>query len=155
PWNVMDVDHADTTHGLLYLRGMGREANAFRAQSKLYRVRVDGTGLTLLTPEPGEHAGSYSPDGRFFVDTYSSTDVPPVIVLCSTESGKVIRELERADISYATSLGWKPPTVFDVTSADGVTPLHGVMWKPTNFDSTRRYPVVDHIYPMPLGSHTN
>ncbi|MGH7460192.1 MAG: DPP IV N-terminal domain-containing protein [Longimicrobiales bacterium] len=154
-WNVMDIVHADTIRGTFFLRGTGREPNTFRAHSKLYRVQPDGAGLTLLTPEPGEHTGNFSPDGRFFVDNYSQIDVPPVIVLRSTENGRVIRELERADISYAASLGWKPPTVFDVISADGVTRLHGVMWKPTNFDSTRRYPVVDHIYPMPLGSHTN
>lgn len=153
PWNVIAVEKVDSTRNVLYLSGKGREPEHFRANTMLYRVRPDGSGLTLLTPEPGDHSGNFSPDGRFFIDTYSSTDVPPVVVLRSTENGRIIRELERADVSYATALGWKPPTVIPLTAADGVTPIHAVMWKPTDFDSTRRYPVVNHIYPMPLGSH--
>lgn len=155
PWNVMAVDKVDSTRNILYLRGRGRESDHFHGNTLLYRVRPDGTGLTLLTPEPGDHAGTFSPDGRFFIDTYSSTGEPPAVVLRSTENGRIVRELERADVSHATALGWEPPTVVRLTAADGVTPIHAVIWKPTDFDSTRRYPVVNHIYPMPLGSHPN
>lgn len=150
PWNVTDADF-DSTRSTLFVRGNGREANTFKGHTKLYRMRPDGSGLTLLTPEVADHTPNLSPDGRFFVDTYSTTDVPPVTVLRSSDNGRVIRELERADISNATALGWKPVEVHTLTAGDGA-PLYAAVYKPTNFDSTKRYPVVDHIYPMPLGA---
>ena len=154
-WNVLDVPHSDTTHGVFFVRAAGREPNQFKGHSKLYRMRVDGGALTLLTPEKGEHSGNFSPDARFFVDTRSSADEPPVITLRSTDNGRVIRELERADLSPATALGWKPREIVSLTASDGATPLYAAVFRPTNFDSTKRYPIVDHIYPMPLGSITN
>ena len=151
-WNVMDVVHSDTTHSVFFVQGMGREPGQFKGHNKLYRMRTDNGALTLLTPEKGDHSGDFSPDARFFVDTYSSDEEPPVIVLRSAENGRVIRELERADISNATALGWRPREIVTLTASDGATPIYAAVYKPTNFDSTRRYPVVDHIYPMPLGS---
>ena len=149
-WNVTDAA-IDSTRSTLFVRGNGREANTFKGHTKLYRMRADGSGLALLTPETGDHTTTISPNGRFFVDTYSSTDVPPVTVVRSTDNGRVIRELERTDISTSTSLGWKPIEIHTLTASDGA-PLYAAVYKPTNFDSTKRYPVVDHIYPMPLGA---
>lgn len=149
-WNVIDAAF-DSTRRTLFVRATGREPNAFKGYARLYRMRPDGSGLTLLTPEPADHATTVSPDGRFFIDTYSSTSVPPVTVVRATDDGRIIRELERADISPATALGWKPVELHTLTASDGA-PLYAAIYKPTNFDSTKRYPVVDHIYPMPLGA---
>jgi dipeptidyl aminopeptidase/acylaminoacyl peptidase len=150
PWNVTDAS-MDSTRSTLFVRGNGREPNAFKGHTKLYRMRPDGAGLALLTPETGDHTTTISPSGRYFVDTYSSINVPPVTVVRSTENGRVIRELERTDIVPSTALGWKPVELHTMTASDGA-PLYVAVYKPTNFDSTRRYPVVDHIYPMPLGA---
>lgn len=152
-WNVTDAE-IDSTRSTLFVRGNGREPNTFKGHTKLYRMRPDGSGLVLLTPETGDHTTTVSPNGRFFVDTYSSTDVPPLTVVRSTDNGRVIRELERTDISPSTSLGWKPVEVQTLTASDGA-PLYAAVYRPTNFDSTKRYPVVDHIYPMPLGAIRN
>ena len=149
-WNVTEAE-MDSTRSTLFVRGSGREANTFKGHTKLYRMRPDGSALALLTPETGDHTTTISPNGRFFVDTYSSTNVPPVTVVRSTDNGRVIRELERTDISTSTSLGWKPIEIHTLTASDGA-PLYAAVYKPTNFDSTKRYPVVDHIYPMPLGA---
>jgi dipeptidyl aminopeptidase/acylaminoacyl peptidase len=82
------------------------------------------------------------------VDSYSRPDVPAVAVL-RDDSGKLVATLERADIAKLTASGWKPPTPFTVKGRDGVTDLYGLMFKPTNFDPSKKYPVINHIYPGP------
>src|SRR4029077_18313274 len=83
-----------------------------------------------------------------FVDSYSKPDVPAVAVL-RDDTAKLVATLERADIAKLTTSGWKPPTSFTVKGRDGVTDLYGLMFKPTNFDPAKKYPIVNHIYPGP------
>jgi dipeptidyl aminopeptidase/acylaminoacyl peptidase len=85
------------------------------------------------------------------VDTYSTPDTPPVTVLRDGNNGRVLRELERADISRLVATGWTAPMPFTVKARDGVTDLYGLMFTPTQLDSTRKYPVVNYIYPGPQG----
>ena len=89
-----------------------------------------------------------SPSGRFFLDSYSKPDTPPVAVLRDNE-GKLIRALEQADISRLTATGWKPPIPITVKARDGMTDLYGLMYRPTTFDEGTKYPVINHIYPGP------
>ncbi len=147
-WAVGDVHHVDDVRKLIYFTGRGRE-NDNIYYAKLYRVGFDGTGLTLLTREQGNHNIRYSPSGRFIVDTYSSIEKPPVTVLRSGSDGRIIRTLETADISRLEAIGWKPATVFTVKARDNVTDLHGLIWLPPNLDPAKKYPVIEHIYPGP------
>jgi dipeptidyl aminopeptidase/acylaminoacyl peptidase len=146
-WNVLQVLRVDETGRTLFFTGAGREAGDpyFR---RLYSVRMDGSRLTLLTPEDGDHEVSLAPDGRYFVDSYSRPDVPPVTVL-RDRAGRIVLTLERADISRLTATGWRPPMPITVKARDGKTDLYGLLYRPTTFDSTRRYPIVNHIYPGP------
>jgi dipeptidyl aminopeptidase/acylaminoacyl peptidase len=154
-WAVNALEHADSAGSVLFLTARGREPG-IPLHRKLYRVNADGTGLILLTPEPGDHQVSFSPSGRFFVDSYSSLDAPPVTVV-RDRTGRVVREVARADLSRLTAQGWPLPIPFTVTARDGVTPISGAMFRPSNFDSTKRYPILDYIYPGPqvgpLGVH--
>jgi dipeptidyl aminopeptidase/acylaminoacyl peptidase len=109
---------------------------------------LDGKDVTLLTPEDATHDVSFSPTGRFFVDTYSKPDVPPVTVVRDS-NGKLIDTIEKADISRLVATGWKPVTPFSVKARDGATELYGLMYKPIRFDASRKYPIIDHIYPGP------
>jgi dipeptidyl aminopeptidase/acylaminoacyl peptidase len=121
----------------------------------------------LLTPEQGDHEISQpldaafaaalgggasvlavAPNGRFFVDTWSTVDKPPVSVLRTTE-GKLIATLEQADASALYATGWQPPEPFVAKAADGITDLYGLLYRPTNFDSNARYPVIEHLYGGP------
>jgi dipeptidyl aminopeptidase/acylaminoacyl peptidase len=146
-WNVLQVLRVDEAGRTLYFTGAGREAGDpyFR---RLYSVRMDGTRLTLLTPEDADHEVLLAPDGRYFVDSYSRPDAPPVTVL-RDQAGRVVLTLERADISRLTATGWRPPVPITVKARDGKTDLYGLLYRPTTFDSTRRYPIVNHIYPGP------
>ena len=115
----------------------------------LARVNFDGSGLTLLTEGDGAHSIEYSPDGRFLIDTYSRVDLPPVTELRRSEDGKLVCELERADITALRKLSWQTPEPFVAKGRDGQTDIYGVIFRPTNFDPNRRYPVIEQIYAGP------
>jgi dipeptidyl aminopeptidase/acylaminoacyl peptidase len=150
-WNVANVMRVDEKARTAYVTGVGREAGRDPYFVHLYRVHLDKPEVTLLTPENANHGVTMSPDGASFVDTYSTPMTPPTSVLRNA-GGDVQLELERADISKLTSAGWKPPTPIVVKARDGKTDLHGLMFTPTTLDASRKYPIVNYIYPGPWGS---
>ena len=147
-WVVRSLVSTDEKADWIYFTAGGREPGRDPYYRHLYRVHPDGSGLMLLTPEDADHEISFSPDGRYFVDSYSRVDVSPVTIVRDSE-GKMILELERADISYLNTLGWKPPERIRVKARDGVTDLFGLIIYPTTFDRSIMYPVVDSVYPGP------
>ncbi|MDQ6812712.1 MAG: S9 family peptidase [Bacteroidota bacterium] len=149
-WTVTKLLKVDEKNRVLYFLADGREQGRNPYFSHFYKVRFDGKGLTLLTPEDGNHQVTLSPSGRYFIDKYSKQDVPPVIVLRNTD-GKLIANLEKADISRLTATGWKPPTPIVVKAKDGQTDLFGLMFTPTNLDPQKKYPIINYIYPGPQG----
>jgi dipeptidyl-peptidase 4 len=151
-WVVRSIDHVDEKARALYFSAGGREPGQDPYLRHVYRVGLDGTGTTLLTPEEADHAVSFSPDGKYFVDVFSRVDLPTVSVLRRSEDGRIVKDLEKADVSKLTAMGWKPPEPFKATAADGKTDLYGVIWRPTNFDPAKKYPVVENIYTGPQGA---
>jgi len=149
-WAVSDVLRVDQKNHLIYFLAVGREAGRNPYFKHFYRVGFDGKNLTLLTPDDGNHDIALSPSGSFFVDNYSQPDVAPVAVL-RDENGKSIDTIEKADISKLQATGWKPPVQITIKARDGSTNLHGLMFKPTNLDPNKKYPIVNHIYPGPQG----
>ena len=115
----------------------------------LYRVGGNGAGFTLLNPGNFTHQAVMSPTRRYFVDNYSRIDAPTKTVLRDAATGRVVMNLEEMDVSKLKELGWKPPETFVVKAADGVTDIYGNIWKPFDFDSTKKYPIVANVYPGP------
>jgi dipeptidyl aminopeptidase/acylaminoacyl peptidase len=146
--NVTQLLRVDEKNRMLYFLGVGREKGRDPYFVHFYRIGMDGKGQTLLTPEDANHEISLSPSGRFFVDSYSRPDVPPVALLRNAD-GQEVMPLEKADISKLESVGWKPPMPFSVKARDGVTDIYGLLFRPTNFDASRKYPIVNSIYPGP------
>jgi dipeptidyl-peptidase 4 len=140
----------DDKNRVIYFEANGREAGRDPYFSHFYRIGFDGGGLTLLTPEDGNHQITLSPDGRFFVDTFSKPDAPPTTVLRDL-NGRVVATLEKADVSRLAAAGWKPPTPVTVKDRSGKWDLYGLMFTPTNLDPNRKYPIVNYIYPGPQG----
>lgn len=140
------VVRIDEEGRVLYFLGNGREAGRNPYLHHLYRVNLDGTGLVLLTPEAAEHEVSFSPTGRYFLDCFSRSDLEPHAVVRDS-GGKLVMELERADISALRSEGWKHPEIFTAKAADGKTDLWGVLFKPFDFDPRKKYPVIVYGYP--------
>jgi len=89
--------------------------------------------------------------GKYLVDTYSTCEKPPVVVLRDA-AGKVVMPLEKADISKLLAVGWKPPIPFSVKARDGKTDLYGMMFRPTKFDPAKKYPIINYAYPGPSGA---
>ena len=150
-WNVADVLHVDEKARTLYVTGVGREAGRDPYFIHFYRVRLDEPDVTLLTPENATHTVSLTPDRSAFIDVYSTPVTPPVSVLRDL-NGATLMDLERADISRLVETGWKPPTPIVVKARDDKTDLYGLMFTPTRLDPSRKYPIVNYIYPGPWGS---
>jgi dipeptidyl-peptidase 4 len=146
--NVTQLLHVDEKARLLYFVAVGKEKGRDPYFRHFYRIGMDGKNLTLLTPDDADHDVAMSPSGRFFVDTYSKPDVPSVCDLRDA-NGKVVMNVEKTDISRLVATGWKPPTPIVVKARDGRTDLYGLMYKPTNLDPSKKYPIVNHIYPGP------
>ena len=146
--NVAQIRRIDEKTRTVYFVGNAKEKGRDPYFRQFYKIGLDGTGLTLLTPEDADHEISLSPTGQYFVDTYSRPEVPPVSVVRDL-AGKRIVTLETGDISRLTAIGWKPPMPITVKARDGKTDLYGLMYVPTNIDRSRRYPIVNHIYPGP------
>lgn len=149
-WVVTQIVEIDEANRVIYFNANGREKGEDPYFSHFYSVGFDGKNLKLLTPESGNHQVAFSPDNKTFIDTYSKPDVPPVTTLRDV-SGKLIATLEKTDISRLTATGWKPPTPITVKSRDGKWDLYGLMFTPTNLDPTKKYPIVNYIYPGPQG----
>jgi dipeptidyl aminopeptidase/acylaminoacyl peptidase len=109
---------------------------------------MDGGEVTLLTPDSANHTVTLSPSGRFFVDSWS-TPIDPAVTVVRDMGGREVVALEEADISRLAEHGWKPPIPFVVKARDGETDLHGLMYTPTSLDPSRKYPVVNYLYPGP------
>ena len=147
-WNVLEVLRLDERSRTLFFSGLGREAGRDPYFRHFYRSGLDGKNLKLLTPEDADHDVTLAPSGAYFTDSYSRPEVPPTTVLRDSE-GRLVLPLEKADISRLVATGWSPPMPFTVKARDGKTDLYGLLYRPTNFDSTRKYPIVNYIYPGP------
>ncbi|HEX6981950.1 MAG TPA: DPP IV N-terminal domain-containing protein [Balneolaceae bacterium] len=147
-YTVGDVVKIDTTAQTIYFEGYGREEGVNPYYAQLYKVRFDGSDFKRLTPENATHDISASEEGNYFVDNYSRVDMPTKSVLRNGE-GEVIMKLQETDVSRMKKAGWKAPEMFKVKAADDVTDIYGVMWKPFNFDSTKKYPIIAYVYPGP------
>ena len=148
-WVVRQIEYVHEKNRRVFFLGGGRENNEDPYQTHLYSIGFDGKGLTLLTPENASHSVSVSPDGTFFVDNYSRANLPAESALRRSKDGSQVRVLEKSDVSALQSTGWKYPEPFQGKSADGKTDLYALIWKPSNFDSSKKYPIVEHVYTGP------
>jgi len=146
--NVTDIVHVDERARTITFMAQGKEAGRDPYFQHLYRIGFDGKNQRLLTPEDANHTVALSPDARWIVDSYSTPTTPPVTVLRDA-NGRVVQTLEKADVSRLLATGWRPPTPIRMKARDGTTDIYGLMFTPTNLDSTRKYPIVNYIYPGP------
>ncbi len=144
---VQEILHVDEAARTVYVVVSGLvDADPYRRS--LAHVSLDGGDLALLTADHLDHRLFVPEHGRWFVDSASTTDIPPVTTVRG-QDGKVMLELERADISGLLETGWTPPERIRTTAADGRTSIYGLLYKPFDFDPEQRYPIVDHVYPGP------
>jgi dipeptidyl-peptidase 4 len=151
-WVVRGIDRIDEENRQIWFRAMGIHPEQDPYHIHFARVNFDGTGLVVLTQGDGTHDVEYSPDRRYYVDTYSRVDLPPVVELRRSKDGSLVRVLERADWSALLATGWVPPERFVAKGRDGTTDIYGVIYRPTHLDTSRKYPVIEKIYAGPQGA---
>lgn len=147
---INSVLHTDEDKEEIYFIASGKEPDSNPYYQKLYRVNFEGE-ITLLTPENTHHTIDFSKDSKYFSDNYSTINIPTRTVLRNSRNGKILTELTIADTSDAQSKGWQSPEIFELTAKDKKTTIYGALWKPTNFDSSKSYPIIDATY---TGPHT-
>ena len=148
-WYVREVQYVDEANQQIYFSANGVNKDEDPYLIHYYRIGFDGKGMKELTPEEGMHKAWYSSDYKYLVDVYSKVDQAPVAVLRNAENGKILMELEKADISKLTANGWKAPEVFAAKGRDGKTDMWGIVYRPSNFDASKKYPVIEYIYSGP------
>ena len=142
------IQQIDTAGRKVYFEGYGREMGQDPYHAKIYKSNFDGSGFRMVSGEEGNHRTNFSESSKYFVDNYSASNVVPRSVL-KDANGNVLVDLQTADLSLLEHAGWKMPEKFVVKADDGITDLHGIMFKPFDFDSTRKYPVISYVYPGP------
>ena len=147
-WRAEQIVDVDSVRRVLWFRGVGRENGEDPYLRHLYRVPVDGGAIALLDAGEADHNSTLSPSKQFIVDPHSRIDLVPRSVVRDA-TGREIMELETMDVSQLREMGFRPPQKFVVKAADGVTDIYGNMWKPFDFDSTKKYPIIAHVYPGP------
>ena len=152
-WVVRGVERVDAGRRQIWFRAGGVRPGQDSYHIHLCRVNFDGSEMKVLTEGDGTHAVSFSPDRRFFIDTWSRVDKPPVNELRRSEDGSLVCKLEEADVGEMTSAGGRFPERFVAKGRDGVTDIYGIMHRPAGFDPARKYPVVESIYAGPQDAH--
>ena len=143
--SIIRVD--ERTRTVVY-GAQGRENGQDPYLEHFYRVGLDGRNAVSLTADDGDHRIQLSPDSRWVIDTWSRADQAPQSAL-RDDAGRLVMVLETADISKLVATGWKPPVLFNVKAADAATDIYGELFRPTNFDSTKKYPIINQAYPGP------
>ncbi len=143
---IARLDRATRT---MWFEAVGKEKGQDPYFTHLYKIGLDGKNFVSLTPDNGTHSVQISPDGKYVIDTFSQPDVAPETTLRDGTTGALIMPLEKADISKLVATGWKPPMQIKMTAADGKNEIYGVLFRPTNFDPSKKYPIINQAYPGP------
>jgi len=153
-WVVRDVIHINEKEEYMLISGNGMNQHSGEDPYNIhyYRINLKTGDVIDLTPEYANHRGYFSSDFQYLVDVYSKPDTPPVSVVRSAADGKVVMELQKADISPLMATGFTMPEVFHTKGRDGQTDIWGTIYRPSNFDPSKKYPVVEYIYAGPHDS---
>lgn len=152
-WVVRKVVFVDTERQKVFFMASGFNKKEDPYNLHYCSVNFDGTDFQDHTPENGNHKLSFSKDRAYFVDVYSRPNLPPVSLLRKAGEKKAIATLEKCDVSELLAAGWQMPEVFCAKGRDGVTDIWGTIYRPTNFDPSKSYPVLEDIYAGPHDSH--
>ena len=146
-WTVLQVVHIDREGRKIYFTGSNKEEGDPYFQY-LYSINYDGYSMTNLTPENANHSITWSKSMQYFTDSYSTPTTPPITVIRDL-SGQVMMTLQEGDFTDLVANGWVAPNPFVVKARDNITDLYGLMYKPTNFDPSKKYPILNYLYPGP------
>ena len=147
PYNCSGIEAIDDANDVIYFTANGKE-NGDPYYEYMYKVGFSGSGFARLSSGDFNHDVNANDKGAYFVDNYSRVNSVPASDLIDSRGNKIL-SLETADLSKLLESGWQFPEPFTVKAGDGITDLYGVMYKPNDFDSTKKYPLLLYVYPGP------
>lgn len=151
-WVVRAVNWVDEKNRVIYFSASGINQGEDPYYTHGYKIGFDGSGLTTLTPESANHTLNFSPNGDYYIDTYSRYDLPPITTLYRTTDNRAVMRVNTTDISRLRSAGWRPPVPFMAPGRDGKTEIWGMIYPPRHLNADEKYPVIEGIYAGPHGS---
>jgi len=151
-WVVRGVEKVDEEKRQIWFQASGMYPGKDPYFVHYYRINFDGSGLTALTEADAYHQVSFSSDMKYYVDMWSRVDQAPISELRGAADRKLLAELDRGDVQELTKAGWRAPEVFTALARDGKSDIWGLIFRPTNFDPLKKYPVIEYIYAGPQGS---
>lgn len=146
---INSLEGIDEENGSIFFTASGKEEGLNPYYQNLYQISFSGENLTRITPESVHHNVSLSPDKKYLVDNLSTVQTPTTTVLRDPASGEILVEMGRAELTGLEH--WSPPQIFEAVAGDGETSIFGALWKPTNFNPEKKYPIIDNSY---TGPHT-
>ena len=153
PWLVRRVHAVDEQARTVDLALMGRDPAQDPYQVHHARVSIDDGRITMLTDGDGTCRVDFSPTREALVSVRARADMPPVYEVRRAGDGALVVELGRADDSAMRAAGWRAPKRFHAKGRDGVTDIWGLAYFPSDFDPSKKYPVIENIYAGPHGQH--
>ena len=151
-WVMRGIERIDTQKRQIWFKASGLDADQDPYLIHHCRVDFDGSNFVRLTRGNGNHTIRFSPDQKYLIDTFSRVDAAPITELRRVSDGKLMCELEQADVSELLDSGWIFPEVFSAKGRDGKTDIWGFICRPRDFDPEKKYPVIEDIYAGPHNS---
>jgi len=154
PFHVSQFQGIDEKERILYFTANGVVKDQDPYYAHLYKINLNGSGMKSLNPGDYTSSVNVSDSNKYFVSNFSRVNTVPKSEL-RDNNGRLIMELEEADLSQLMATGYKFPEPFKVKADDGITDLYGVMYKPFDFDETKKYPLIEYVYPGPQTEAVN
>ncbi len=151
-WVVRSIDSVDLTKREIWFQGSGMNPEEDPYNIHYYRIGFNGKNLVRLTSPGFNHRLLFSPDKQYFLDVYSTVNQLPVSIVGKTSDGKKVMDIEQTDASRYIAAGFSLPEVFHAKGRDGLTDIWGVVFRPSDFDPSKRYPIIENIYAGPQDS---
>lgn len=147
PYHVESIVHFDPRNKNIFFKAHGYSKDIDPYYEHLYRVNINGSNLKILNPG-NFNTSTYFGDKDYFVNNFSRVNTTPKSEL-RDDNGNLVLKLETADLSALFDSGYKFPEPFKAKANDGITDIYGVMYKPFDFDPTKKYPLIEYVYPGP------
>lgn len=150
-WTVRNVVHVDEKRRQIIFEAGGMVKGQDPYFVQYYSIDFDGDNLRALSFENGNHNASFNSDFSLFMDVFSRVDSAPITLL-RNRSGEIVMKLEEAQDLELRKVGWRAPEIFSTKGRDDSTDIWGIIIRPSNFDETKHYPIIEYIYAGPHSS---
>ena len=145
PFEVAAIISVDEKAGEIFYTARSGD-NPMKLQ--LHRCQLDGKNDKRLTDPAFHHSVQLAPDGKHFIDNYETLDTPPASRVVDAD-GMLVAELAKSDLTRFDALGLKKAERITFKAADGKTDLYGMLYRPSNFDPAKKYPLLVSVYAGP------